>query len=490
MRGHRLGHNAPIEETLALLAMGQGQTPPADLQTPWFQDYVAGKDTNDGLTAATAVQHFAEIYRRWQGGVAGTRPRIPQSVNIFSISPVPPGLFTDPLLRLADVDMAPGAVITVKPLAPTVKRTGAITAVTTPFARTATGRLKITDAGVADWTSDIDRLFVDATAGTTTWVTAAPAANTSNLAAPRVTFNDTMTIAFLNAGLGAPVAVAPTNPYSIITPQDVYLGTGSMTRQWPIGGAAGGFNLPSAFLVEGFRAVSQGRGDVTRISADGVFSPDVAQCGANVVLANCRIDTELQMMGGVFAANCFTSSDLFIGGPSSVVSTSLLGGYSRASVFLLGGGNVDDDFSLLGVGPITFAVEGDRNFFGNVGFYGDGSGEAIFNTADADVTFGPDFEAQAIFYGQTLGQPFYIGQDNSFGHINGQTAVVTFKFDTLTFKLGGQTQGWGFDRAAGTYVGPTTFTPLHVDAALAAGTGFGGNAIDPKTGAFLAIFGS
>jgi hypothetical protein len=440
-------------------------------QSTWFLDYVAGDNNNPG-TALLPVKTASEIKRRWQGGVAGSRPVIPVSQTINLVSPAPD--FTDPLLVLADVDLMAGARILVQPAAPTVKRAGTVTAITNAFARTPTGRLQITDVGVADWSSDRDMLFVDTTRPGVSWVTGGvtPAFLSSvrppvNPAAPP--FN----------GLGGTVTLIPGDTYNIVTPLSVYFGTGSQTRWGPNGGASA--SAEATITFSRLRGLSQGANDGLRPGSDGQnFS------GATVLFEECRIDQPLIgfLPAGIIFANCAFQTTIIGQGFASDLGFGgiyFLAGYTRAAFIAVFGGVIfDQDFSSLAAAiqvqaGLTTRIGTASVYIGTTPLVVSGNATLIQQAV---------FDAASVFYGTTGGAaPVFNLARNSTLLYSLATAVATYVFDSASFNLDGQASAWGFDRAAGVFVGPTTCTFAHQDAALGAGTGFASSSQDPDSGA-------
>jgi len=92
--------------------------------------------------------------------------------------------------------------------------------------------------------------------------------------------------------------------------------------------------------------------------------------------------------------------------------------------------------------------------------------------------------------------PFYYGTAAIWGNaskcvnIHGEGKVIYSGDPTLiflnqsTFVLGGQTNGFAFDRTAAAYVGPRANTWANLKATISSG-GFGGTAMDPPTGTII-----
>ncbi|MGH2997687.1 MAG: hypothetical protein ACRDNM_00145 [Gaiellaceae bacterium] len=427
------------------------------------------------------MKTIGEIVRRWRGGFPGTRPFLPVSTSIRMGSPVPGGDFSDPILALADVDLAPGVVVDVAPTTPTVKRTSSLTAIANAFARTPTGRLTVTDAGVVDWTSDVDHLFIDTTQSASAFVAAASGEN-GVLGSLRPTIAPGGVDP--QVGLGPIVTAGATNGYQIVTPLPVYFGSGANVRQFP-SSAPAGF---SAVVFRGFRALAQSNFEILIVSGDLTFA-DAAESGALVQFCECRIDPNLSsLQGGIYVANCALQVALVVGGAASLMAT--LGGYCRSFVTIAGGGGeaiIDQDFACLGTAiSDSYFLVGNSIFLGNVAIY-NAAATTAFNTAPGSgaATLVANFDAApAVAYGSVATDVAIVQESSAFRYDN-LSAVASFVFNVSTFVIGKQTSSYAFDEATGAYVGPTTNTLAHLDAAIGAGTGFGGVAVDPRRGSFF-----
>jgi len=453
------------------------------VQSAWWQDYVAGDDRNPG-TQVAPVKTLAEIYRRWQGFLPGTRPTLPISTTIHMVSPVPVGDFGDPVLQLAEVNLAAGVTVSVVPASQTILRTGQLNSIVTPFARTPTGRLTVTDAGVADWTPFFDQLVLDLTTNSVSWVTAIagetitqgiwqPPRPTINPSSPPIT------------GMGAVTTTGATDHYQIIAPLSVYFGSGSVTRQFPTSTVAGTSN----FVLYALHGVKNGVEDVMNVTADGVSLGGISTpAGAVVSFCQCKIDPiVVSFSGGVVFANCSFGSSVWLSGDLTQSSV-LYGGYARHDTFLLGCGLVDQDFQILGA---EFIVDGSIGFGNDISCAGvystGGASEAVFIGGTLQFSQGVD-AVNPQFYGNIGTEVFSLSQF-AVGPavIYDVSAASAFDFDTNTFHISGATSGFGFDATTGLFVGPTTFTFPHLDAALGAATGFGGSAQNPVTGGRVMI---
>jgi hypothetical protein len=465
-------------------------SPPAVRQDTWYVDYANGNNANDGKTQATALKDTGEIRRRWTGGVPGVRPQLPCS-----------------MLLIQGVS--------------TIKRAGHITAVPNPFARTATGEQTCTDVGVADWTSDVDHIIADTTSGALAWVTIG--GSPATLSASRRAVNTSSLASLpLATGLSAD-AIAPADAYNILTLNGVYLGSDCETRctpsytetTVPVPIITVHLVSPSSALVDPFsdpilpnladvdmlgtgglacvvlsRIKAAPRNNTTDwayVRTDGSFI--FTQLGANVLFAECDMGLQsVRAADGVFFANC--NMPFLHGDDCATFSSNILCGYSRLNLLMGSRWTADQDLFLLGQRLLQTAGDGNGILIGNFGRFLNGGGAAIvFQISSVDggrgsvFLMGPNFDVTGVSYGTTSGAD--IAHLTGIGRIySPNSAAATFVYDGgagATFQLGGTGSGYGFNSATGAYVGPTTFTVAHIDAALGAGTGFGGVAIEPKT---------
>lgn len=461
-------------------------------QDRWWVDYANGDNKNDGLTQTTALKDTGEIRRRWTGGIAGVRPQLPTALLVIE---------------------APT----------TVKRSGTINAVPNAFARTPTGQQTVTDAGVADWTSDVDHMIHDTATNAIAYVSAggSPATLThSHLAV------DTTSLASLNLFGGLTAAAIGTDAYEILDPLlSVYLGSDSFTRcvpsfqsttipvpkitvhiVSPSTALADPFSDPilphladidllgqngqAAVVFQRLKAAPQNFAtDLAYVNGDGQFH--FFPIGSNIVFAECDLGSQAMRAGeGVNFLNC--RLPFLHGDDLQTPSSNVLGGYGRVGVLLGSRWTMDQDVYVLGRALLQAASSGNGILIGNVGRYlaaGDPATIAIQTTTvdggrGSTWNLSAVFDGVGVFYGTTHGAD--IAQVGGVSRLYATgAAAATFVFDGgagATFQLGASNlNGYGFNTGTGAYVGPTTITVQHLDAALAVGAGFGGVAIDPKT---------
>lgn len=464
-------------------------------QTHWEVNYATGNNNNDGLTSGTALADVGEIRRRWNGGVSGVRPTLPGIDILINITNNAPD-FTDPLSVLWDVNAEPGCSIVIDGQV-TTKRAGQISSVPNPFARTPTGQQTVTDAGVADWTADVDQPLVDTTSGAWSWVVKGGAAGTLAASRAQVTAGFASAAGIINGGLGA-AAVANADNYDIATMPTCYFGVDGTFRMQPGSTDAGGNGIATV-LVRHLHGKSQNVNDVLQVHGNGTF-PEVTATGGWVVFAECIMEQSRVAYDGTCLANCAGtgSNNLNFTQIQTIVAdfgALMLSGYQRHDLYPGNQAVIDQDLHLLraSVSIIPRGVYGQINI-GNVGVYSTNAHSAItcfIGSNFAKFLFGPEYEAQGIFYGTTNGQPIV---SVPLGVIGGSfvaqlSAANTFVFDgggAATFTLGGLTTGFAIVAATGQPLGPRNLTVTLLDTAQGGG-GFGGLATQPASGNFIQV---
>jgi hypothetical protein len=471
----------------------------------WAVDYAAGLNSNSGAVGHPLAD-VAEVRRRWNGGVAGTRPTLPGiSIAVAITGDVPNATqFADPISVLWDLDASLGLNLQIT-FASTVKRAGTILAVPNAFARTATGEQTVTDAGVADWTSDVDHLLQVTTGGkhTVCWVTRPLAAPARGVLSSAYDSADSAPISTaIDLGLTADtVAIADT--YNVLTLAKCYLGRTSQFRIAP-GSADTGATGQANVVVVNAHGLSQGATDVFTIEADASFF-DGTQFGGAVSFVNCQIDQARQVeQGGVYFFNCFTPA---IASVQDVLSSPyfsgvILSGYARRTIILLNNWTVDQDFFMIGGGSNQL-VAGDAGgasqgcIIGDYGHFLHGGGASTpvqINRAGmvAQIIL---YGAQAVWYGETGGAGQAVLSMNPFAHYScaNATAAASWVFDQgagAFVKMGAANQNGVFwNLATSTYlpVGGLANTITNIDAARPGG--FAGQFSNPDLSISVA-FGS
>ncbi|MDE3097014.1 MAG: hypothetical protein KGK07_13580 [Chloroflexota bacterium] len=469
------GGTLPVQ-TSGTIGPGTGPNPAVN-QTAWFQSYATGNNANDGKTAASPVKTAAEILRRWQGGVNGTRPVLPGiTITITGLDSAPDA--SDPWNVLLDVDqIAPGQVILqCQPVAPL--HTGTLATVSA-FARTsAAGQIIITAADAPNWNAfPMPSLFLDTTKTSVGWLYEPFTGSSANgiitpcrtPATPATTVGESQLLA--TAG----------DAYQLVPLVSIYMGGGARYR-----------TFPSPILGNGASATIRRMRIIKSPGASFESVQIVPENGASVWFQECQIDPEPLLTNFTFLQNCWTTT--FIGSSQEL---------DQNNTFLWAGGS----YAALSVQQGLSIVESDFVFDtaqngGTAIFLGRGVSSAVriaqASTWGLAVGIVTDvgstvriagITASDIFYGKVGGaNPIFNANENTLvqARAGDSTFASAFNFDTTAFQCTSNgTQGFGFNLATGAWVGPTTFTTAHVDAALAAGTGFGGAALFPPTGTVI-----
>lgn len=472
-------------------------------QTTWRVNYGTGDNNNDGLTPATALATLGEVRRRWSGGILGVRPQLPSVADTVTVVGSPASSFSDPVAQLVDIDAQPGFSLLID-FVTTTKRSGTITTVPNAFARTGTGQQTVTDVGVADWTSDIDHPILDNTTGAFGWVVAGTSpATLSATRHEQSTLPADLANMIQNVGLTAASIVA-TNSYDILTLSPAYFGSQAQFRM-AAGATDPGTTNGAIITIRHASLGSQGAQDQMVVNGTGSYA--TASLGAVVVFLECSTQQSRYTQGGTIFANngsATTNGRDTING-SNGAACGMLCGYARRLCFHQGGGAfIDQDYQLYGSVDLDFA-EGFASpsspaYVGNFARFlmGAATSPMGFAFGDETVFFSPFFDAQGVVYGTTSASPLWkmgglAAGSGSLGggtlHVAG-TATATFVTDggsAAFFQAQSQNNAFGFNTGTGAWVGPTTMTLLHLDAALAAGTGLGSAAYWPPTGSRILL---
>jgi hypothetical protein len=455
--------------------IGPGTGPnPATSQLVWFVDYVNGSNSNSGLTATSAVKTAAEIKRRWTGGVAGARVQLPAATITITVLTSAPDT-TDPWSVLLDVDQAgPGQLIFQgAPLAPL--HTGTISTVTS-FARTsANGQITITDTTVPNWGAfPIPSLLVDTQAGTGVgWLYEPQTGSSANgIVSPLRALATAGT-----AADGGQIAINAGDAYQLVPLVSIYMGSGATYRTFPATGTG--------------QAVCSVRR--LHITTSTTFEPMQLhpQDYAGIFFQECQIDAGSALADLAILQNCWSTHFIEAFGSNISLPQFLAGGTYNTLTVSTGYTIVDRDFVFdtgangglavsFGRGESCFLRIGQASTWGLATAFTAVAGNSV---RIAGLNAGGD-----VFYGKVgSGNPIFGVTDNAFlqGYGSGSNLTTALNFDSSTFTINAQSSGFGFNTSTGAYVGPTTYTVAHVDASLGAGTGFGGFAIDPRTGAYV-----
>lgn len=461
-------------------------------QVTWHINAVTGVDTNDGLTAGTALKTIAQLGLRWRGTAGGGRPILSPSVGT-SITVFLDSDFndTDPLSVILDVDIDDGSVLLIEGAAKPVALTSVLTTASA-FARThAGGQESITDATVADFNAFIGlaALFIDTTTGGVAWLYEPDlGANATGILTRPYT---AQTPGVLSA-LPTPVAIAAPDAYTMRGVFKVYMGQGFKTRSFSSGGDVAGSPVASVFFNR-LELIP----DATLTIQEMLLDSDTA----TYVFQECQIDggssvssVTVQSNAGVAFVNCFFFRVAAViargGGFVSLFAGGQQGqGFGAPTSELGGVMTVDGDFTLAATSTTYAAVQGGVLGIGNASHWGVATAAAALFSVDADgqVTLAPIQQATSILYGSDGGQVMLVGTLNQGGtfayHNNGATSAATQLLGTnVVFKLGfnGDTSSWPVDVTTGLPIAKVTNTLAHLDAAQG-GPGFGNNAVDPRT---------
>lgn len=456
----------------------------------WAVDYVAGLNSNSGAPGSPLAT-AAELRRRWNGGVSGVRPLLPPNaitVTITGSAPVA-SKFADPECVLWDLDVSPDTYLLIEHTT-TIKRSSHLTA-STARAQTATGQQTITD-GAVNFTPDLDQLFLDTTASAVAWVTVG--GTPAKLSAAYAAQNPTTVDPF--AGLAAAAVISPDN-YEILALPQVYFGRASQCRMG--GGGAGQAHV----VIYRGHGLAGDDTDVLQIEGDADNPGNNGLTGVSVTFLECIVEQSTTTEeGGVFFMNC-AQPKAFPRFTNMVCPGGLTGGYlagyARCPLSCGAGTQIDQDFYLIGaVAYGVFGFKAANSGFSLLGacarFLNGAAGtNAILIDAGASMKFGANYGA-VVFYGETSGSEIALVKNGS-RLLSTSTAAAGFVFDggaAAFFHVGhGLANAYGIDdTAAQPYVGPTSITVAHLDAARAAGTGFGSLAVDPTSGSLIAVNGN
>jgi hypothetical protein len=204
----------------------------------------------------------------------------------------------------------------------------------------------------------------------------------------------------------------------------------------------------------------------------------------------CLLDQVLvqQVAGSSVFANCMMWRGLGLfamGSATAQIIAGVLQGQASGHLVASQGGQiiVDQDFAQTSGAPYTCGGNGVL-ILGDAGYWTQAGDHAI-DCSGGLVLHQPFFNSEGVFYGTDGGTVCENGTGNVAGAVvlnPAVTAVNQFACSNSNFTCGGQTSCFGFNQGTGAFAGPTTCTFAHLDAALAATTGFGGHAVDPATG--------
>lgn len=476
--------------TLNAIAGGSAVLPTQEVA--WYINASTGSDTNNGTTPSTPLKTVAALANLWRGVSGGGRPVLTpatgSTVTVTLQSDIPA---TDPLAPILDVDLSstganPVSLI-IKGSAKTAAHSGTM-ATASAFARTsAGGQPKITDAGVADFAPfvGVASLLVDSTSGAVGWLYGPDSGASAT---------GTLSVGYNAQTPGLAPSQAQTNyvgadAYTLADVTHASLGQGFVTRSFPqLSSNVSGQNA-SVFFYR-LHLVQPSNNDVVNLASDTVI----------YCFQECQNDHQIIAdEGTILFANCFSFHNLGLVSRGSAiieyVAGGVLSGEVNGTITAIAGGTIlaDQDFAVTSQASYQAADDGVLEL-GRIGFWVQAGGNAALECWGAVVRFTPIEEASTVFYGTDGGTPI-----ETIASISGSASIIyfndgsgtpagnQFKFTNSTFQTGDLTSSFGFDASAGTFEGPTTNTFAHLDAALAAGTGFGGQSIDPSTGSYIRI---
>lgn len=470
-------------------------------QTAWHVNATTGSDTNDGLTAGTAVKTVAQIALRWKGTAGGGRPQLSPStgtqITIFIDSDLPN---SDPLSVLLDVDLAPGMTLLFQGFAKVATKVGSMTTAST-FARThAGGQQTFTDATVANFGVFVGggatpaMLITDTTAprGSVAWLVG-PDPGASATATSSVFYT-----AQTPGTISVPTIVQPlaADGYTLTALASANIGNGFNTRQFPQN-AQSGLSISSTVIF--YRIHFPLQGDVN----------DTCDIGGNpevfYAFQECQNDLPFIVTADGFVTfiNCLefhtVGSQARAGGVLEYISGASSNGTNASSgaPSCIEGGTLvmDCDVAVLAVSGAIICNGGELSL-GNVSHWGTSS-SCVVAQFGANVVQNPILQATSVLYGSDGGDFVAVGAGTAFGPAkytysqtgSGTPAADQFKSTNTAFLLGRapSTSSWGISATTGLAVGATTNTIAHLDAAIGAGTGFGSTAVDPATMSTLSV---
>ena len=446
-------------------------------QIVWHINANTGNNANDGLTSGTAIKSAAYLASLWRGTVGGGRPLLNPAtgttITIVLDSAIPD---TDPLSVLLDVDLVSGMNLVFEGSA-TAEHAGAMATASTYARTSAGGQQKITDGTIADYAPIVGNasLCIDTTTGGVGW-----------LYGPFGSSSATGIVSRMYTAQSAGVLTTPTvidpaggDRYTLNNPTLATLGNGFITRQFP--GDAAGTSFVIFFRVH-FAATA---------SAQSLLqSPTVGY-----FFQECQTDAEIQATNSQLCAtiNCFGFQASYIAAGGATVFENFAGAIQGdvSNSALCNSGAVltaDGDFVVCSDNGYQ-ATNGGTLALGNCARFCNGAATGeLFDLANGSVAEVIDLaQGSHVLYGVDGGSAFDCAEEDS-AVTYGGTAVGSFDSTSTAFEVGkALTSAFSFKQADGTFVGPTTNTFAHLDAVQGAGTGFGGNLVEPASGCIVQV---
>lgn len=425
----------------------------------WFIDPVAGNDLNAGNLIGSPIKTWAEFTRR-----NGAQLSVPSGVafNIQWLSSQPNT--NDPVVL--DVTLYGTATFSMQGTT-TVAQAGVLTT-NTAFVRVATPQQVAATPSV---TTFVNSLMVDTVTGALTWIDKDLGAGVARLSAPvtNALFATTVTAAAMNDG----------NAYQVLTLPAIALGSVKVVR---IPGATIGLAEPFSLYRMQFLRASNSAFERMQMYAEGGL-PLVQDCdfgntnpyfsGNNWQIQNCQIPN-VAVFASVEVASAATAWLAGRVGDNGALVVRDGGDLGVGKDAMFSGG------SLSGVTQLTAQGGGAKLVTGQVQIWD----TATITATEGAVWIAQSFAGGVVLWGST-GTAWRIG--NGSNAFYSGTVAATF---TLTasagFKVGGLTAAFGVTPATGAFVGPTNTTLAFFAAALAAGTGLAGIAVDVLGGSRIA----
>lgn len=447
-------------------------------QTVWHINASTGSNSNDGLTSGTALASAAYLASLWRGTVGGGRPMLNPSsgstITIFLDSDLPA---SDPISVLLDVDLVDGMTLIFVGAAKAASHTGTFNTASVYARTSAGGQEKVTDLGVADYSTFVGTasLVIDTTTGGVAWLYGPfPGPSATGICSRFYTPQTAGT-----ASLPTVIDPAAADAYKLQPLTTVSLGNGFITRDFV------GEGNPAP-LVAFYRCEFRDTGETVTIASPTVI----------YAFQECQVDVTVRAVdaGQVIYINCLGFGNNYEAeGGTAVIECfagALQAGTTGVGVFAGGDGEaiIDGDFCQCSDKGYAANANGIL-VLGNAARYCNGAAAgSLFDVDSGAACFvQPVAQGSEVVYGVDAVDCFTVGINASSLHFK-TSAVGDFKSTHSVFTLGkSQTSSFGFDETSGLYVGPTTNTLAHVDAALGAGTGMGSNAVDPQTSSVVAL---
>ena len=477
---------APLYSLQAQAGPGGGVLPTTEIA--FFINPATGSDTNDGLTPSTALKTIAALGALWRGTAGGGRPVLaPATGTTVTVTIENDAPLSDPLAPILDVDITGGASLVIVGAPKAAAHTGVV-ATANAWARTvANGQVRITDAAVANYAAfvGVASLFVDDTSNCVAWLYG-PDSGASATGTMTVGYGPPQTAGVASAPAQTNITAA--DAYTLADPVHAALGNGFVTRSFPSDGSSSVAEA-SVFFYR-LRLGNPGTNPVCAFQ-----SPTVTY-----MLQECMYDTvELQnVISGLSLVNCFGYHSIGIATEAGGFTEVLAGGLSgeASGTILAAGGTVivDLDHALFSGAPYDVSANATMQI--GMASRWNNAGSQALNVIGGTLIVAPALGALGKVYGTDAGGDFATigsvsGNAGAILYVNdssGTPAGDAFVFTDTAFTMGTLgASGFGLSQTTGLAVGPTTNTLAHLDAAIGAGTGFGGAAVDPRSGSTFRI---